>query len=119
MALRTNSKEARQAIRHYVEGCVRDMELDTTDETFEGRCAFLLNGMRRRFNRTFYPTDYDLIDAEVNGGGVWTPGTWDRALLIAGWLHETEEEAERHYERGKVDELFTRLVSREIIEAAR
>ena len=125
MAIRSNTKAARAAIREYIAKVLveRSDELNPlyeTGGTLEDMCAEYVAYLNRVLSdRRYYRTDADRIAQDMNSGGPWELCTYERARLVGAWLHETEAEIDAWYERGKADEMFCNLITREILTLAR
>lgn len=123
MAIRSNSKAAKAAIREYVKKTLalrsdewtRFEQGNDLADTCRAYCDYL-----DRIFKNDYVLKYtsQRISHDIDGGGAWEIGTWERALLIGEWLQEDEATLDRFYEQGKVDEMFRYLITREVIQLA-
>lgn len=124
MAIRSNSNAARAAIREYI-GETLELRSDEfthfdASGTLEETCAAYVNYLNTIFkNDYFLKTTADKIANDIDGGGAWEVNTYERARLVGSWLHETDAEIDEWYECGKADEMFRRLIIREIMTIAR
>ena len=124
MAIRSNTNAARAAIREYIADTLvlRSDEFSRFDAsgTIEEACSAYVGYLDRIFaNDHLLKTAADRIANDLDGGGAWEICTYERAKLVGAWLQETDAEIDEWYERGKADEMFRRLIIREIITLAR
>lgn len=124
MAIRSNTKAAKEAIRKYISETLalrsdewsRFSEGESLADTCKAYCDYL--------DRIFR-NDYVLkgtgnrIRHDIDGGGAWEVCTYERAKLIGSWLQQSESEIDDYYERGMCDETFRNLIVREIMQLAR
>lgn len=120
MSIRSNTKAAKAAIREYVKGVLIDRSDEFTRYVVSDDLAATCKGYVE-YLRTILKNDYaikcdrDRIYHDMDGGGAWEIGTWERALLVGSWLHQDEQTINRYYERGDCDEMFRYLIAREIL----
>lgn len=123
MAIRSDSKAAKAAIRNYI----REVLIDRSDEDTRFRnCESLADTCKGyvEYLDSVFKNDHvakctrDRIYHDLDGGGAWEIGTWERGLLVGSWLQQDETTIDRYYEQGKCDEMFRYLVAREIMTLA-
>ena len=123
MAIRSNSKAAKTAIRKYIKETLalrsdesrRFENCNDLADTCAAYCDYLDRIFKNDYVLKYTSTR---IAHDIDGGGAWEIGTWERALLIGEWLQEDEATLDRFYEQGKVDEMFRRLIIREVMQLA-
>lgn len=123
MAIRSNTKAAKEAIRKYIRETLalrsdewsRFSEGESLEDTCKSYCEYL---------DSIFKGDYvmkctaDYIRHDIDGGGAWEICTYERAKLIGSWLQQSESEIDDYYERGMCDETFRNLVVREVLAMA-
>lgn len=123
MAIRSNTKEAKAAIREYIKDTLvlRSDEFTRFDAsgTLEDTCRAYVDYIDEIMrNDHVCKGTANHIRHDLDGGGAWEVYTYERAKLVGSWLHQTEEEIDRYYERGMCDETFRNLIVREIMQLA-
>lgn len=124
MAVRSNSKVAKEAIRRYIGETLvlRSDEFTRFDAsgTLEGTCKAYVAYLDHIFRNDYVlKTTADRIRHDLDGGGAWEICTYERARLIGSWLQQTDEEIDRYYERDMCDDTFRNLIVREVMDLAR
>ena len=123
MAIRSNSKEAKAAIRKYIgetlalrsDESTRFDAAGSLEETCKAYVEYIDEIMK---NDLAVRGTANHIRHDLDGGGAWEVYTYERAKLVGSWLHQTEEEIDRYYERGMCDETFRNLIVREVMQLA-
>ena len=132
MALRSTKKEVRDAIRKEIADSF-EVRLDGYDEPMPDRlpdqARFYLATLRSEFSYTvpfyedgrqnpFYLSDQGRVLKDLNSGGPWECGTYERWLQVKVWLQQTDEEAEK-YDDCDGDERWQQLIAREVMALTR
>lgn len=128
MAIRSNTKAALDAIRKYIDDALYDYCHDVCYEhpedvptDFKGRCRLYYDEalskhdwMLRRGGTIQEVIEYDI----TAGSGAFDYYYDTQRACLQGWLQQTDEEADR-YSPDEVERMYLRLLSREIVKAAR
>ena len=123
MAVRSNSKAAKEAIREYIRETIatRSDESRLFDnctslaETCKAYCEYLDHIFRNDYTMR---TTASRIRHDIDGGGAWEICTYERAKLVGSWLQQDEATIDNYYERGMCDDTFRNLIVREIMQLA-
>ena len=124
MAIRSNSKAATDKIKAYIWECLversdESSRFNVLGATFEGLCKAYTEYLDEIFRNDYkLKSTADRVRYDLDGGGAWEVGTWERAKMVGFWLDETEDEIDRYYERGKADDMWRNLIVREVMKAA-
>lgn len=128
MAIRSNCKAALTAIRAYINDALYDYCYDLcyehTEDTptdFKGRCKLYYDDALDKHGWMLKrgSTIQEVIEHDIMcGSGAFDYYYKEQLDCIKSWLQETDEEAER-YSPDEVEHLYLRLISREIMKAAR
>lgn len=122
MALKTNSKEVKQAIRNYLVENVTALLDERGIETDKPFTAYFeIVKTEKSYGKLHYYSDFQMFDDWLRGLGGFGDDifyTWDNngftrcKNTLASWLHETPEEMDK-YSETQSEDLMCKLCWRE------
>ena len=123
MAIRSNTKAAKAAIREYIQKtlALRSNEFTRFDASgsLEDTCKAYCEYLDRIFKGDYVMKGTaDYIRHDLDGGGAWEICTYERGKLVGSWLQQDTATIDRYYDLGKCDEMFRYLIVREVMQLA-